>query len=233
MHVVEILKEIAALGLYSQSEWSEYRRAFNTPPSDCVTTDEPSSGELVRRIRSGCGRELVKLDMAASPKLCRIKELTSRSEQVRTALGVVSGCFDMLHLGHLRGIHYARRVLDGRRPAKLSALLLGDQHIRDKKGPDRPILDINERVALVGALRGIDHVIVLSDSDCLAALRTLRPEVFFKDRADLEQDAVRAEIEVVLNAGGQIEFFPAAAQMLLNTTRIVEMIRTRLAGYHL
>lgn len=86
-----------------------------------------------------------------------------------------NGCFDTLHVGHIRYLEGARREGD--------VLVVGvndDSSVRGLKGPGRPILDENARALLVAALRSVDYVVLFSESTVEALLEELRPDVHAK-----------------------------------------------------
>ena len=86
-----------------------------------------------------------------------------------------NGCFDTLHVGHIRYLEGARREGD--------ILVVGvnaDSSVCDLKGPGRPILDENARVQLVAALRCVDYVVLFSEPNVEALLEILRPDVHAK-----------------------------------------------------
>jgi rfaE bifunctional protein nucleotidyltransferase chain/domain len=86
-----------------------------------------------------------------------------------------NGCFDMLHVGHIRYLEGARREGD--------VLVVGvnaDSSVCNLKGPGRPILDENARAKLVAALRCVDHVVLFAEPNVEILLEELRPDVHAK-----------------------------------------------------
>jgi D-glycero-beta-D-manno-heptose 1-phosphate adenylyltransferase len=86
-----------------------------------------------------------------------------------------NGCFDTLHVGHIRYLEGARREGE--------ILIVGvnaDSSVGHLKGPGRPILDENARAVLVAALRSVDFVVLFSEPDVEALLEELRPNVHAK-----------------------------------------------------
>ncbi|MFE7354702.1 adenylyltransferase/cytidyltransferase family protein [Streptomyces sp. NPDC057543] len=93
---------------------------------------------------------------------------------------LATGCFDLLHAGHLSFLEQARRLGD--------LLVVGvnsDLSVRDLKGPSRPIVGERERAALVGALRCVDRVFLYDEPTADRQIRFLRPQVFATARASL------------------------------------------------
>ena len=88
---------------------------------------------------------------------------------------LANGCFDTLHVGHVRYLEGARREGD--------VLVVGvnaDSSVCNLKGPGRPILDENARAQLVGALRCVDYVVLFAEPNVEALLGELRPHVHAK-----------------------------------------------------
>jgi rfaE bifunctional protein nucleotidyltransferase chain/domain len=88
---------------------------------------------------------------------------------------LANGCFDTLHVGHIRYLEGARREGD--------ILIVGvnaDSTVCALKGPGRPILDEQARAQLVAALRAVDYVVLFDEPSVEALLETLRPDVHAK-----------------------------------------------------
>lgn len=86
-----------------------------------------------------------------------------------------NGCFDAIHVGHVRYLEGAR--------AEGNVLVVGindDSSVRAIKGPGRPVLDHNARALLVAALRSVDYVVLFSESTVASLLEQLRPDVHAK-----------------------------------------------------
>ncbi|MBI4395860.1 MAG: adenylyltransferase/cytidyltransferase family protein [Elusimicrobia bacterium] len=86
-----------------------------------------------------------------------------------------NGCFDLLHVGHLRVLEYARKQGD-----ILVVALNSDGSVRRLKGPRRPLLPLRERAELMSALKPVDFVTSFEEETPLEAIRALRPDVLVK-----------------------------------------------------
>ena len=110
-------------------------------------------------------------------------------------LVLANGCFDLLHVGHVRYLREARALGD--------ALLVGvngDTSVRRLKGPGRPIMTATERAEIVGALASVDGVVIFEDDTAEALVARLRPDVHAKG-TDYTAESV-PERRAVLSAGG-------------------------------
>jgi len=102
-----------------------------------------------------------------------LTELRARPHAPRVVLA--NGCFDLLHVGHLRYLAAARE-----RGGFLVVALNTDASVRALKGAGRPAMPLRERAELVGALRCVDAVTSFAEPTLEATLRILRPEVHAK-----------------------------------------------------
>jgi rfaE bifunctional protein nucleotidyltransferase chain/domain len=103
-----------------------------------------------------------------------------------------NGCFDLLHVGHVRYLEAARREAD-----RLIVAVNDDRSMRGLKGPNRPILPEADRAELVAALRAVDYVVVFPEPTVTPLLELLKPEVHCKGtdytvETVPERDTVRA-----------------------------------------
>ncbi len=108
-----------------------------------------------------------------------------------------NGCFDLLHVGHVRYLQGASAEGD-----RLIVAINDDDSVRRLKGPTRPILPAATRAELVAALRGVDYVVLFPDATVERLLTMLRPDVHCKG-TDYTVDTV-PEREVVRAYGGRV-----------------------------
>lgn len=107
-----------------------------------------------------------------------------------------NGCFDLLHVGHVRYLTGAAREAD-----RLIVAVNDDASVRALKGPDRPVQTAPDRAALVAALRMVDYVVVFRDQTVERLLTLLEPDVHCKG-SDYTIDTV-PERHVVRAYGGR------------------------------
>ncbi len=112
-------------------------------------------------------------------------------------LVLANGCFDLLHVGHVRYLRAARALGD--------ALVVGlnsDASVRRIKGPGRPVMPAGERAELIGSLAGVDAVVVFEEDTAETLIARLRPDVHAKG-TDYTAESV-PERGAVLAAGGRV-----------------------------
>jgi len=136
----------------------------------------------------------------AAAKIGSLDEVGARVEEARRAgrsVALANGCFDVLHVGHVRYLEGAAAEAD-----VLVVGVNGDRSVRRLKGEGRPILPAGDRALLVAALRAVDHVVVFEEDDVTRLLLSLRPDVHCKG-TDYTADTV-PEREVVRSYGGRV-----------------------------
>ncbi len=118
---------------------------------------------------------------------------------------LANGCFDLLHVGHVRYLEDARALGD-----LLIVGVNGDDAVRRLKGPGRPLMPAAERAEMLAALRAVDHVVVFDDDTADGLVALVRPAVHAKG-TDYTAESV-PERASVLAAGGRIAIAGDAKQ---------------------
>src|SRR5687768_1267049 len=124
-----------------------------------------------------------------------IARVTAARESGRT-IAFANGCFDLLHVGHVRYLGSASLEAD-----LLVVAINDDRSVRELKGEGRPILAADDRATLVAALGCVDHVVIFPETTVASLLVALRPDVHCKG-TDYTVDSV-PEREIVKAYGGR------------------------------
>ncbi|HYL96526.1 MAG TPA: adenylyltransferase/cytidyltransferase family protein [Terriglobales bacterium] len=124
----------------------------------------------------------------------RVAEWRHRGETIVLA----NGCFDLLHVGHIRYLH-AAKALGGR----LVVAINSDFSARQLKGDGRPLMPEQERAEIIAALADVDAVVIFSEPDVRALVREIRPDVQAKG-TDYTAESV-PERDAVQECGGRVE----------------------------
>lgn len=111
-------------------------------------------------------------------------------------IAFANGCFDLLHVGHIRYLQAAAGEAD-----RLIVALNDDRSVEALKGPGRPVVAAADRAELVAALRGVDYVVLFGDANVERLLTLLKPDVHCKG-TDYAVDTV-PERGVVRAYGGR------------------------------
>jgi len=142
--------------------------------------------------RTGAGR--------MTGRVLDLERARAAAEAARAAgrrVVLANGCFDLLHVGHVRYLEEARALGD--------LLMVGvnaDASVRRLKGPGRPLMPAAERAEILAALRAVDHVVIFDDDTADRLVALLRPAIHAKG-TDYTPESV-PERAAVLAAGGRV-----------------------------
>jgi len=126
-----------------------------------------------------------------------IKDLRTKGKRIV----FTNGCFDLLHIGHVRYLEKAKALGD--------VLVVGvnsDASVRKLKGPKRPILPEEERAGILSGLGCVDYITIFSEIDPLKLIASLRPDVLVKGGDWTKEQTVGKE--VVERSGGEVVILP-------------------------
>ncbi len=127
-----------------------------------------------------------------------------------------NGCFDLLHIGHLRYLQRARRCGD-----RLVVGINSDRSVKKIKGPLRPLLPQAERAEVLAALSCVDYVTIFDEPDPFAVITALKPDVLIKG-SDWGKNNIIGR-DVVERRGGRVRRVPLIKGV--STTKLIEKIR--------
>jgi D-glycero-beta-D-manno-heptose 1-phosphate adenylyltransferase len=111
-------------------------------------------------------------------------------------IALANGCFDLVHVGHIRYLQAAAAEADR------LVVAVNDDEVAARKGPGRPIMSAADRAAIVASLRGVDYVVVFPEETVAPLLTVLKPDVHCKG-TDYTAESV-PERDTVLGYGGRI-----------------------------
>ena len=159
-------------------------------------------------------------------KIVDLKELSDRCEKLRLAgkrIVATNGCFDLLHVGHVRYLQAARALGEA-----LIVGLNGDHSVYDLKGAGRPITNQNDRAEILAALECVDLVTVFPEIRATKFLTTVRPAVYVKG-GDYTSETLDQEERVILKEiGAAIRLIPFETGY--STSGLIEQICTMRSG---
>jgi len=140
------------------------------------------------------------LNVAANPKILDRDQLRRRVEKWRAAgerVTLANGCFDVLHVGHIRYLHAAKN-LGGR----LVVAVNSDDSVRALKGEGRPVMPAGERAEILAALADVDAIVIFPEPDVRALIHEIHPDVQAKG-TDYTEESV-PEGDLVREYGGRV-----------------------------
>lgn len=138
--------------------------------------------------------------MAAS-KILKRADLASQIAEWRRAgdsITLANGCFDLLHVGHVRYLQAAKQL-----GGKLIVAINSDESVRRLKGDARPLMPAEERAEILAALADVDAVVIFDEADVRSLIREIRPDVQAKG-TDYTAASV-PERDAVAECGGRVK----------------------------
>lgn len=152
-------------------------------------------------------------------KILERNALSNELEKLRKKgkkIAFTNGCFDILHVGHVRYLREAKKTAD-----VLVLALNSDSSVRSIKGEKRPILNENERAEILAALEFVDFITIFEELTPLELICCLKPDILIKGGDWPEEKVVGRE--EVKKWGGRVAIIPEIEGK--STTNIVEKIK--------
>ena len=151
-------------------------------------------------------------------KILEIEELVQKVNTLRRSgkrLVFTNGCFDILHVGHIRYLAAAR--------SKGDVLVVGlnsDESVKIIKDEQRPIMNQEQRAEILAGLWCVDYITIFNEPDPLNLIKAIMPDVLVKGADWSEQDIIGAD--VVKAGGGEVVRVSVVPD--ISTSRIIERI---------
>ena len=153
----------------------------------------------------------MKADAATGPtklktKILSLEKLARRSREIRDAAGrlvLTNGCFDLLHVGHVRYLEQARALGDF-----LAVAVNDDESVRALKGPGRPINAAADRAEVLAAMACVDFVTIFPSVRATDVITAVRPAIYVKGGDYTVESLNSEERSAVESVGAQVEILP-------------------------
>jgi D-beta-D-heptose 7-phosphate kinase/D-beta-D-heptose 1-phosphate adenosyltransferase len=159
-------------------------------------------------------------------KIVSAERLTQISAELRAAgkkLVATNGCFDLLHVGHVRYLNAARRLGDA-----LVVGINGDSSVQKLKGPERPINREEDRAEVVAALESVSYVTIFSEERATAFLAAAQPALYVKG-GDYEIATLNKEEHSQLEkCGAEVRLLPFEAGY--STSSLIQRLKKSCAA---
>lgn len=131
----------------------------------------------------------------------KVREKVARARKGGKVIVATNGCFDILHVGHVRNFASAKKLGD--------ILVVGvnsDASVRENKGPTRPIVPARERAEVVAGLESVDYVFIFSGKTPFSWIKDLKPDIHVKGGgADVRMHPDFPEQErIIASYGGKL-----------------------------
>jgi rfaE bifunctional protein nucleotidyltransferase chain/domain len=152
--------------------------------------------------------------------LDRAEAIKVRGQYAGKTIVFTNGCFDLLHVGHVRYLAAAKRLGD-----ILIVGLNSDASVRALKGSGRPLNSEQDRAEVIAALEAVDHVIIFDETRVSHLLRELRPHLYTKG-GDYTVDSLDPEeVAVLKDINARIEILPWVPGK--STSKLLQTIQQR------
>ena len=129
-----------------------------------------------------------------------------------------NGCFDLLHVGHVRYLNAAKQLGD--------ILVIGlnsDASVRQLKGADRPINPEADRAEILAALTVVDHVVIFAEMRVARLITILQPDLYVKGGDYSVHSLDHSEVDALKSVGAEINILPLVPGR--STSRLIEAIQ--------
>jgi rfaE bifunctional protein nucleotidyltransferase chain/domain len=193
------------------------RRIYLAPPFITPPVPRKAAALLLVVLRAKTGHVFPSMSagkIVTAAELARVRDAFATQGK---KLVFTNGCFDLLHVGHIRYLQAARALGDA-----LAVAVNGDASVRALKGPTRPVNPEADRAEVLAALACVDYVVIFPEVRLTNVLRIIRPQIYSKggdytpDTLDKEERAVLDEI------GSQIRITPLVPGR--STTKILASV---------
>jgi rfaE bifunctional protein nucleotidyltransferase chain/domain len=156
--------------------------------------------------------------VAVTKILDRAKVSEVRDKYAGKTIVFTNGCFDILHVGHVRYLAAAKRLGD-----ILVVGLNSDASVRELKGVGRPLNSEDDRAEVMAGLEAVDHVIIFAEKRVSHLLRQMRPHVYAKG-GDYTVDSLNSEeVAVLKEINARIEILPLVPSK--STSKLIQTIQ--------
>jgi D-glycero-beta-D-manno-heptose 1-phosphate adenylyltransferase len=147
-----------------------------------------------------------------------LDEALARERAAGRTIAFANGCFDVLHVGHIRYLQGAAKEAD-----VLVVGVNGDESVRELKGAGRPVMNEAERAEIIAAIRGVSYVTIFHERSPARLIGDFKPDVHCKG-TDYTPDSV-PEAAVVRSYGGRVAIVGDPKDH--STTELLETMRRR------
>ena len=145
-----------------------------------------------------------------------LRALIDKIHNTGKTVVTTNGCFDILHVGHVRDLEKTKTFGD-----YLIVLLNSDKSVRSIKGPSRPINNEMDRAEILSALKCVDYVVLFDEDSPRNLLDEMKPDVYTKG-ADYTMETL-PEADIMKKNGTRVEFIDFVAGK--STTKTIEKMK--------
>jgi D-beta-D-heptose 7-phosphate kinase/D-beta-D-heptose 1-phosphate adenosyltransferase len=178
-----------------------------------VGTAAVTRKELALALRQAAEDTVVK-----NKSLIELVEICKKLHNDRKRIVLTNGCFDLLHVGHIKLFSASKQLGD-----VLIVAIDDDDSVKRLKGADRPVISSTERVGILSALNSVDYVVVFATNELEKVIESVRPDVLTKG-SNYESEEVQGR-QIVEKFGGRVELIPITEN--ISSTQIINNIKNK------
>ena len=145
-----------------------------------------------------------------------IENITKKLKSENKTIVTTNGCFDILHVGHVRYLQEAKKLGD-----VLILCLNSDRSVRALKGPTRPVNPEQDRAEVLAALSCIDYVVIFDEDTPSKLLESIKPHIHAKG-GDYDINTL-PEAKIIMDNGGEVRFISLVEGR--STTNIINKVK--------
>lgn len=130
-----------------------------------------------------------------------LKAIEDKARSEGKKIVFTNGCFDILHVGHLRYLQEAKKLGD-----IFIVAVNSDSSVKELKGPTRPINNENDRMEMLAGLQCVDYVTMFTEKTAINVVNYFKPDIYVKG-GDIKMGKF-AEYDTIMAYGGKVEIIP-------------------------
>lgn len=204
---------VVSLALFSGASYSDAAKLANIA-AGIVVGKVGTATVNVDEINDTMASEASPFDRKVK-NLARLKAILDEKKKQGKRIVFTNGCFDLLHIGHIKLLEQAKNFGD-----ELVVALNSDSSTSALKGAGRPLIPETERAHIISSLSSVDYVIIFSELTPETLIRELKPDILVKG-ADYKAAAVVGK-EIVQSYGGRVVLVPLVEDK--STSRLIEKL---------
>jgi len=159
------------------------------------------------------------LQMSKHLATASLEVWAERIREKKIRLVLTNGCFDLLHVGHVRYLEFARSLGDA-----LLVAINSDASVRALKGVQRPINGQNDRAEIIAALQCVDYVTIFDSLRVTQIIRILRPTIYTKGGDYALETLDSEEVLALQEVGTEIRLLPQVPGR--STSKLIDRLKT-------
>lgn len=207
---------VLGLGLAAGLNFKKAVRLANTAAG--IVVGKVGTATVTRKELALALRQAAEDTVVKHKSLNELVEICKKLHNGRKRIVLTNGCFDLLHVGHIKLFSTSKQLGD-----VLIVAIDDDDSVTRLKGADRPVISSTERVGILSALNSVDYVVVFATNELEKVIESVRPDVLTKG-SNYESEEVQGR-QIVEKFGGRVELIPITEN--ISSTQIINNIKNK------